>query len=770
MPELSRIIVKNLPKYVTQDRLRDHFSKKGTITDIKLVKTATGVFRRFAYIGFQSEKEARATVKHFHNTFVDTLKVQVELARPVGDPNLPRAWSKHTKAATPAKDQSQPPSSSTAVGASSSHSASGSDERQQADAKKSFIDSLYEEEQKRESLATYLQVLKPRAAKATWQNDDGVQGDPKLVVPGTAGKKSNAVAQGGKSADKGSAVEPKFDKFGNVDSDEDEYQSIPAGGFAKLDESGSDAELDDDEDVGNSTKVDAGADSGSASGSESGDNVEPSPFHDEYDEQGDRDRMDVEKPTIAYPILTPKAPTTRPPAPTIATSSKDQLVSVFKQFGAISAVHIPINRDTKQPKGIAFVTFATPADALVAYKQMQGQFFMGRMLHLRGAKAAKDAIAAEAAATDEIGNGSFKARQLAQRKATAGKDFNWNSLFMAGDAVASAMAARLGVAKSDILDRESEDMAVRLALAETHVIGETKEYLAEHGVVLDAFERKLRSDCVVLIKNVTYGTTLEEVVALVEPFGELGRVLFPPAGTLAVVEFLVAADAKAAFRSLAYKRFKNLPLYLEWAPKDCFDVAYDPNKHAAGTFGAITASSTESGAAAVAAISGHSKKRMRSAAFMGEDDIDETKLASTQSVSASSATAAAAGDTNTKLIVRNVPFEATIKDLRQLFRPFAHVKSVRLPKKVTGGHRGFAFAEFLTHGEAIEAIRALRHTHLYGRRLVIEFANQQESVEELREKTKKMAAGAKGSKRARVDMGSYKEREGEDDASESEDE
>lgn len=38
----------------------------------------------------------------------------------------------------------------------------------------------------------------------------------------------------------------------------------------------------------------------------------------------------------------------------------------------------------------------------------------------------------------------------------------------------------------------------------------------------------------------------------------------------ALVEMNVAADAKKAFTSLAYSRYKTQPLYLEWAPVDVF--------------------------------------------------------------------------------------------------------------------------------------------------------------------------------------------------------
>ncbi len=55
------------------------------------------------------------------------------------------------------------------------------------------------------------------------------------------------------------------------------------------------------------------------------------------------------------------------------------------------------------------------------------------------------------------------------------------------------------------------------------------------------------------------------------------------------------------------------------------------------------------------------------------------------------AATAAAPDTSkakgTKLVVRNVAFEATRKDVAALFAPFGQIKSCRLPKKFDGNHR-----------------------------------------------------------------------------------
>ena len=77
---------------------------------------------------------------------------------------------------------------------------------------------------------------------------------------------------------------------------------------------------------------------------------------------------------------------------------------------------------------------------------------------------------------------------------------------------------------------------------------------------------------------------------------------------------------------------------------------------------------------------------------------------------------------NNKLLVRNIPFEATKKELRDIFKKFGELKSVRLPKKMNNQHRGFCLVEFISVSEAKNALVALENTHLYGRKMVIEWA------------------------------------------------
>lgn len=59
--------------------------------------------------------------------------------------------------------------------------------------------------------------------------------------------------------------------------------------------------------------------------------------------------------------------------------------------------------------------------------------------------------------------------------------------------------------------------------------------------------------------------------------------------------------------------------------------------------------------------------------------------------------------TGTKILVRNVPFQATKREVLELFRAFGEIKALRMPKKITAeseSHRGFAFVDFTTENDA----------------------------------------------------------------------
>ena len=53
--------------------------------------------RRFGFVGFKSEEDAKKALEYFNNTFIDTSKVEIQFAKPQSDPSLDKPWSKYTK-------------------------------------------------------------------------------------------------------------------------------------------------------------------------------------------------------------------------------------------------------------------------------------------------------------------------------------------------------------------------------------------------------------------------------------------------------------------------------------------------------------------------------------------------------------------------------------------------------------------------------------------------------------------------------------------------
>ena len=203
---------------------------------------------------------------------------------------------------------------------------------------------------------------------------------------------------------------------------------------------------------------------------------------------------------------------------------------------------------------------------------------------------------------------SWKKQKEKKRKEEADNEASWNTLFLRADTVVDRLAKHMKFKKSDILDRESNaSMAVQMALAETHILETTKQQLENAGVNLDALNQSARrngvskserNDRVLLVKNLPVETKAAELTRLFAPFGEIGRFVFPEPNVIALIEFLESSSARRAFRGLAYKRFKHVPLYLEWAPKDVFHN--------------LVATSKEMAAASVSAtVTGNTNTRQR---------------------------------------------------------------------------------------------------------------------------------------------------------------
>ncbi|KAF4079049.1 hypothetical protein AMELA_G00188660 [Ameiurus melas] len=872
---MSRLIVKNLPNGMKEERFRQMFAAFGTLTDCGLKFTKDGKFRKFGFVEFCTD---------------------------FGDPNKARPWSKHSRQPDRTKDEEKPEGEKR-------------DENKGKKEKKPL--DVLGDLKNDEGFQEFLAVHKNRTQVPTWANDAVEAGTVEKSKEAEKKKEKKAASDDYLNFDSDESEDLSEDEEQGASEDEDEQDSPKVAlkqGLSDMDYLRSkvvkkpdmvdEKEEDDDEEElveeDNAKDVVEEEDQMQQMDSayESGDKDSQKPTHNKFEpatdftvklrgvpftvkEQQVREFMLPLKP-VAIRIAKNKegrnsgnvyvdlhseaeveralkldkdymggryievfravnftdkrntraAPQEKNFVPELKddeeeedvaesgrlfvrnlpyTCTEDELKELFTKHGHLSELIFPIDSLTKKPKGFAFVTYMIPENAVSALAQLDGHIFQGRILHVIPSRIKKEKPEQEPNAP---GSSSFKRQKDAKDKAASGSSHNWNTLFLGTSAVADAIAEKYNTTKSKVLDHESRgSLAVRMALGETQIIQETRQFLLDNGVSLDSFSQASgqRSNSVILVKNLPSGVQAKELETLFSHHGSLGRVLLPPSGLTAIVEFLEPTEAKRAFTRLAYTKFQHVPLYLEWAPmavfltrpeqhkaaeldamnKNVADQQTDANKkeeeheeedeeeeeeslpgstlfvknlNYSTTEESLQETFSKCGALKTCSIS---KKRDKSGKLssMGYGFIQyktpkaaqkairqlqhctvdghqlELRISERELKSGVTRTSrkkqTAKKQTTSKILVRNVPFQTTVKELRELFCTFGELKTVRLPKKGVGGaHRGFAFVDFLTKQDAKKAFSALCHsTHLYGRRLVLEWADADESVEELRRKT-----------------------------------
>lgn len=805
---MSRLIVKGLAPYLDEEKIRAHFSRQGNVTDVKLMRKRSGESRRFAFIGYSNNDEAVAAVRYFNNSFFDTSKLEVELAKSFADPDVPLSHRERNRLREERLQEK----------------AERLERRAEFDSRRNkrqkVVSSIDQEIEKNPQLQEFIEVTKPRNQLKSWEND---------MVP--TERRNQEVEEAAK------------------DVSDDEYQDLPKGSEnAEAEESG----------VMEGVVEDGVVEYGVAEGGVDGEGPKDEPKLDETvsdldwlkgkririkENEGERneaaqipqENSHQPQETIQQPLEEPLRKETQQKeekSPTdiaceqisqtgrlflrnISYSAKEQDFSeLLSPFGELQEVHIAIDTRTGTSKGFAYIQFADPSCALEAFQKLDKQIFQGRLLHILPGQVKKDHRLDEF----DLKNLPLKKQRELKRKADASKaQFSWNSLYMNNDAVLNSVADKMGISKSELIDAESSSSAVKQALAEAHVIGGVRKFFESKGVDLTAFSKKEKDDRVVLIKNFPYGTSHDELAELLTPFGELKRFLVPPSGTIAIAEYRDAPAARAAFAKLAYRRFNKSILYLEKGPKDAFtrdpvteegvteegvaegsvaaeaedakeakisvDDVFDTSKDTAVVVDGPTVSvfvKNLNFSSTAQSLTGLFKslpgfvmatiktkrdakkpdqvlsmgfgfvefKTRANAEFavksMNDKPLDGHKLQLKLSHRQGTVSAASASKTkkSSKILVKNLPFEATRKDIFELFSSFGQLKSVRVPRKFDKSARGFAFVEFVLVKEAESAMDQLQGVHLLGRRLVMEFAEQQsddveDEIEKMTQKVKK---------------------------------
>ncbi|KAH7647285.1 RNA-binding domain [Cryptosporidium bovis] len=788
----SRIIIKNLPGYLSEKRLKDHISSLGcSITDVKIVKrksekdSGSEISRKFGFVGFFSEKDAKRAIDYFNGTFIDTCRISVQYAFPPGSEHLPRPWSKYSVGSSQYSKRNLSDNSEFRP-ENGGNSCIDSDSFKNENKKKN------EENEEKENFKKW--ILRKKSEKS-WldsaeqsledykKNDDnsGKKVAVKTVKPTKAGVSSTR----------------KHVQFYDSEDEKGEKEDE-----LKINEDSS----TDDEDVNSSSYSDS--------------NCELEEKHNFCEE-----------------VATSPTETSRLMVVNISYStSEDDLRELFSKWGEIKEVSIIRSSDTGVSKGYGFVQYEFPEHAIKAISSSHLTYLQGRLLRVYPAfnKPIRNLSNILEENKVVVHSNNYKIKSLKKKKEASKNSKTWNLLYVSGNsAVDSFIKSENNTEKHDIIDVESSNLASRVSIIETHVISATKEWLKKEGISVESFEVQgddifsakfkfnkndeekygttIRSKDTIIIKHLpSEHVTISELQKICTPFGQLNRLCLNPSKTIAIVQYLEESSAKSAFKRISFKRFKGVPLYVEWAPINIFvsekgkqinkdqeseyekvdgkiktddteqnddannithifikNLNFSTNdsslERVFGKFKGFrkatisTKSSSDSNGRIVKKSMGYGFlefntkenakdciKKMQSVVVDGhtlELKISKSSQKISNNINSDSSTfslykrGVLMNSTSNKLLIKNLPFQATKSDITALFSSVGTVTAVRVPKKSDGTNKGYCFVEFLGKLEAISAYEQFKNSHLYGRHLVIEIAKDDETSPNKRIKT-----------------------------------
>ncbi|XP_067861809.1 probable RNA-binding protein 19 isoform X2 [Heptranchias perlo] len=772
---MSRLIVKNLPSGMKDERFKTLFGAFGTLTDCILKFTKDGKFRKFGFVGFKMEEEAQAALKHFNKSYIDTSRIAVEFCKSFGDPGLSRPWSKHSQ------------KNSTGQNPKTSKEQKCQIEGKKDRKKKLVIEELEHLKEDNE-FEEFLAVHQSRCNAPTWTNDtlpakkeearkmdDYLNFDSEESeelseeeedIKGTKSEQKQAqenVALEKEVSDmdylrsKVVKAEDKKSQSGDEEFETDEenklkssteghallrkdsdYESEEKKQDSKLEKSplacGKKKELQNQNQQNEPTTLHTLKLRGApfsvkekqvreffvpmkpvairivknANGNTTGyvfvdfqseDDLEKALkrnkdymggryielFRENSAQKTKPGRKDEDQKWLKREMKVGEEEEDLSDSGRLFvrnlpyTCTEEDLEKVFSKYGPLSEIHFPIDSLTKKPKGFAFITYMIPEHAVKAIAELDGEVFQGRMMHILPSTMKKE----KAEDDDTLGSSTYKRNKAAKDKASSNSSHNWNTLFIGTNAVADAIATKYNATKSQVLDHEGKgSVAVRMALGETQIVQETRQFLVDNGVSLDSFSQASgqRSKTVILVKNIPAGTQVDELEKVFEKYGDLGRVLLPSAGVTAIVEFLEPTEAKQAFTKLAYSKFQHIPLYLEWAPMDVFCTPLQAKKNP-------------------------EKKK--------SNEDDQGDQATNKNEADDSSEEEEDSIPGCTLFVKNLNFLTSEEALRKTFSKCGSLKSCSISKKKnkTGSllSMGYGFVEYAKPEYAVKALKLLQH-------------------------------------------------------------
>ncbi|KAK6074754.1 RNA recognition domain-containing protein [Seiridium cupressi] len=513
-------------------------------------------------------------------------------------------------------------------------------------------------------------------------------------------------------------------------------------------------------------------------------------------------------------------------------ANDEELHEFFGKFGELEEIHLPANKGTAKSdnQGFAFISYVAADDAVTAFQQADGAIFQGRMLHVIPASAKRQQLdeftlsklplkAQKLKKKTKTGSSfdwnALYVNQDAVIASTAERLGVTKSELL--DPTNTDAAVKQALAETSVIQdtkayflangvdletfkqrqRSDETILVKGLPANTSS-EEIRNEFQEYGQILKVLVPPTGTTAIVHFAHASEAKTAfsklayrrfknsilflerapkdlfisqaKPVAASAEPTGkeklsasELLEGNSTEESTESSSSIFVKNVSFNTTTAQLHDAFKHLDGYRSSSVKTKSDPK-KPGQVLSMGFGFVAFDSKASAEAAAKSMDGqvlHGHKLVVRTSHRGHDAAEQRRK--------DDAVKKAAGK-STKIVIKNVPFEASKRDLSSLLSAYGQLRSLRLPKNAQNRSKGYAFCEFVTSRDAENAM-ALKDTHLLGRKLVLEFAeaeeiDPEEVIAKMAKKTGRQNAKVTlhqliGGDRKKITLGNEEEGEGE---------
>lgn len=251
-------------------------------------------------------------------------------------------------------------------------------------------------------------------------------------------------------------------------------------------------------------------------------------------------------------------------------ATEAELRSFMETLGEVTEITMPKADDDELNRGYAFVEYRFPQSACVALASLNKTIFQGRELKVEGAQSF---VAVQPIAEELKVRGKCAAKRAIEekKKSRSQSEKSWNLLYVSAATSVEVIAQQLGLDKDQMFDlhNTADSFAARAALAETLVLKQTRDWLAQLGLTEEYFKRigsdlKFatfdksipRSKDTIIVKHLPRKIDLEELRSLFSRYGTLRQFAMSPTKTLIVARFVAESSAAKAFGQLLLHNLK----------------------------------------------------------------------------------------------------------------------------------------------------------------------------------------------------------------------